>query len=92
MVKVVWFRFQQCLGPFTMLLFEGSSQTGIFRHLASHSFRSLELPKYINYEGRLFFGNAQNFISILKMHKKIETKLFILEIIASDLVALNCLY
>ena len=26
-LKVLWFRFQQCLGPFSMLLFERSSET-----------------------------------------------------------------
>ena len=31
-------------------------------------------------------------MQISKMQKKIDKKLFIFEIIASDLVALNCLY
>ena len=30
MVKVLWLRFQQCLGPFIQLHFEGSSETGLF--------------------------------------------------------------
>ena len=30
----------KCLGPFTKLLFEGSSETGLFRHLSNHSSRS----------------------------------------------------
>ena len=40
MVKVLSFKFQQCLGAFTMLLFEGSSETGPFRHWSNHVFRS----------------------------------------------------
>ena len=39
MIKVMWCRFQQCLGTFTMLLFEGSSKMGFFRHLSNHVFR-----------------------------------------------------
>ena len=33
MIKGLWFRVQQCLETFTMLLVEGSSQTGLSRHL-----------------------------------------------------------
>ena len=40
MVKVVWFRFQKCLVPLTMLLPEGSSERGLFRDLFSHPFRN----------------------------------------------------
>ena len=31
--------FQQCLGPFTILLFKGSSETLLFRLLSNHDFR-----------------------------------------------------
>ena len=41
MVKVFRFGFQQCFGQFTVLLVEGSSQTGLFRQLSNHVFRSL---------------------------------------------------
>ena len=44
----------QCLGPFTMLLLEGSSETELFRHLSNHVFRSLYFWKYISYEGHVF--------------------------------------
>ena len=30
--KEVSFKFEQCLGAFTMLLFVGSCETGLFRH------------------------------------------------------------
>ena len=36
MIKVLWCRFQQCWGTFTMLLVEGFSQTGLFRHLSDY--------------------------------------------------------
>ena len=38
MIKVLWGRFQQSLGMFTMLLVKGSSKTGLFRHLPDHVF------------------------------------------------------
>ena len=40
MVKVLSIRFQQPSGPFTMLLVEESSETGLFRHLPNHDFWS----------------------------------------------------
>ena len=44
------------------------------------------------YEGHLFFENVQNLMQILKMQEEIKKKLFVFEIMASELVALNCLY
>ena len=38
MVKDVSFRFENCFGPFTVLLVEGSSETGLFRNLSNHVF------------------------------------------------------
>ena len=38
-VKVLRRRFKKCFGTFIMLLFEGSSETGLFRHLSNHIFR-----------------------------------------------------
>ena len=39
-----------------------------------------------------FFENVQNLDQISKMKKKIQKMIFVFEIIASELVALNCLY
>ena len=39
LIKVMWCRFEQYLGTFTMLLVEGSSETGLFRLLSDHLFR-----------------------------------------------------
>ena len=41
MVKVLSFRSQQCFGPFTMFLVEGSFKIGLFRQLSNHVFPSL---------------------------------------------------
>ena len=46
----------------------------------------------MRYEGHLFFENVQNLMQISKMQEKIEKKHFDFEIIASELVALNCVY
>ena len=47
MIKVLWCGIQQCLGTHTMLLVEGFSEMGIFRHLSDYVFRVLnfEIPK-----------------------------------------------
>ena len=39
MIKVLWHRFRQCFDTFTMLLVQGSSATGLFRHLSDYDFR-----------------------------------------------------
>ena len=39
----------------------------------------------------LFFENVQNLNEIAKMQQKIQKKFFVLEILASKLVSLNCL-
>ena len=39
MITVLWCRFQQCLGTFTMVLVRGSSVTRHFRHLSDYVFR-----------------------------------------------------
>ena len=35
MIKMLWCRFEQCLGTFTMLFSKGSSETWLFRHLCN---------------------------------------------------------
>ena len=53
-----------------MLLFEGPSETGLFRHLSNHGLRSPQFRKYISFEGHLFFRNLKKIFYILKMKKK----------------------
>ena len=55
MIKMLSFRFQQCVGSFTMLLIEGSSEMGLFRHLSNQVLPSPYFRIYISYEGHLFF-------------------------------------
>ena len=54
MVMVLLFRFQQCLGPFTMLPVKNPSEMGRSRQLPNHVFRSEYFRKYMSYEGHLF--------------------------------------
>ena len=75
-----------------MLPVKESFETGLIGHMPSHIFRSAYFRKEISYEGRLFFENIPNLMHISKMQKKYQTKLFVFEIIASELKALNCLY
>ena len=76
MPKVLLFRFEQCLGPFIMMLFKGFSETGLFRYLSNHGFLSPAFRKDISYESDLLFGNPQIFIYISKMSKKSWQKIF----------------
>ena len=75
-----------------MLLVEGSSDTGLFRKLSKQVFRSPEVQKYISYTGHLFFENVQNWIYVSEMQERIEKKFFVSEIIASEDIAITCLY
>ena len=70
MPKVLLFRFEQCLGPFIMMLFKGFSETGLFRYLSNHGFLSPAFRKDISYEGHLYFENFQFFIDISKIQRK----------------------
>ena len=49
MIKVMFSRFEQCLGTFTISLVEASSKTGLFRHLSDYVFgvRNFEIRKCI---------------------------------------------
>ena len=75
-----------------MLFMEGYSEVEFFRDLSNPLFRRPEFQKYSDYVGNFFSGNVQNLIYISKMQKKIAKKILVLEIIASQLAALNCLY
>ena len=92
MVTVLLSRLQHCLNPFAMLPVKGSFETGLFAHISSHVFRSGEFRKEISYDAYLFFGTVLNLMQIWKTQQKIDKNLFVFEIIASELVALNCLY
>ena len=71
-----------------MLIFEFSSETRVFRHLSNHVFEVRNCRNTKTYEGHLFFQNVQNLRYISKMQPKIEKKVFVSEIIGSELVSL----
>ena len=52
------FRFEQCLGPFTMLLGEGSSQTGPFIHLCNKVFLQSVISEIHKLWGSFFFSKC----------------------------------
>ena len=71
-------QIQQCFGPFTMLVVERSSETGLFGHLSNLVFRSQYFRKHISYKGHLFFKNVQDFIYISKTQKKLMKRFLFL--------------
>ena len=79
MVKVLSLRFQQCFGPFTMLLVKESSETELFRHLPNHVFRSPSVQRCISCEGHLFlkiFKFEYKFRKCKKEKKKNSENIF----------------
>ena len=91
MIKVLWWRFQKYLGPFTVLLVDGSFETELFRHLYHHLFRVCKFGNRKISRVIFFFQNVQNLILISKMQKKSRFFFVVFEIIASQLVSLNFL-
>ena len=92
MIKVLLCRFQQSLGPFAMFFLK--------RPLKRH-FTDIYLLTFFG-DGHLGNTSAMRVIFFLKMckiqcrfqkvHRKIQKKFFVSEIIVSELVALNFLY
>ena len=80
-----------CFGQLPLLLVEGSSETGLFRYLSSHVFGVRNFRNTLAM--RVIFCLEMFKIScrFQKLKKKRE-KIFGFEIIAYELVALNCLY
>ena len=75
MIKVLWCRFEQCLGKFPMLLLEGSSQTGLFRHLYDYVFgvRNFENTKSMRV---VFFIKISKFWAIFQKCSEKWEKVF----------------
>ena len=89
MVKALSFSFEQCFGPFTMLLVEGSFEMRLFRDLSNHVSRSPEVQKYIGYEDHLVFIMFKLNLN-LENAKKNYKIFFVSEIFGSEKVAINC--
>ena len=89
MPKVLWFRFEQCLQLFTILLSEGSSETEIY-------LTTVFLVR--NFENT----SSMRVMILLKIFKILSTiqkclktdgkKFSLLEIIVHQLATSNCLY
>ena len=75
MINLLWFKFQQCLGQFTMLLSETSSETGVFRHLSNHVFR-VYISEIQNLWGSSFFSKCLKFIVDFENAAKNSEKVF----------------
>ena len=71
-------KFRQCLGTFTMLLVDGFSETGIFRHLSDYvsGFRNSGIPKFMTVIILFFFQYVQDFHVDLKLAPKNSEKVF----------------
>ena len=89
MVKALSFSFEQCFGPFTMLLVEGSFEMRLFRDLSNHVSRSPEVQKYIGYEDHLLFIMFKLNLNLENVNKNYNI-FFVSEIFASEKVATNC--
>ena len=89
MLKGLWFTLKECLGWFTMLLFEGPSETELYltTDIVVRNIQNMSAMRVI-----FFFENVQSFIYISKRQKKIEKKFWRFEAMASELATLNCLY
>ena len=76
MIKVLWCKFQQCLGTFTMLLVEGMSETGLFRHLSDDVSKVVILENQ-NLIGWSFFSEYLKFYFSFQNSSKKFRKSFI---------------
>ena len=76
MINVLLFRFQQFLGPSTMLLVQGYSEAILFWYLSNSVFGSPQFRKYVSYECHLFFWIFSKFYLDFKNVDKNWEKLF----------------
>ena len=92
MINVMSYGYEKCLDRFAILLVESSSETGHFRHLSDYVFgvRNSENRKAMRVI--FFFQTFKISARVQESSRKIEKKFFLSEIIASELVRLNCLY
>ena len=75
MIKVLWCRFQQCLGTFTMLLVEGSSEIGLFKHYLT-TFSESVISEIQKLWGSYFFSKYSKFDLNSRNAGKIWEKVF----------------
>ena len=75
-IKTMWCRFEPRLGTFIMLLVEGFSETGLFRHLPSHVFRVGNFGNTKDLRVIFFFSKSSKFNSHFKNRAKHYEKVF----------------
>ena len=75
-----------------MLLFEGSSETGLFRRLSNHIFAVGNIGNAKAMKVIFFLKTLKILTKFQKFSKKIAKNFLVSQIIASELVSLNCLY
>ena len=72
MSKVLWLRFEHCLDPFTMLLFERSSEMRLFRHLSKKVFRVRNFENTAAMRA-IFFLKILKILSTFEKYQKKKT-------------------
>ena len=60
MVTVLWFRWEQCLNPFTMFPVKGYFKTGLSGHISNHVFGLRNFGNKSAMRVIFFFENVQN--------------------------------
>ena len=91
MIKVLWCRFQPCLGTFTIFFVEAYYERGLFRHIYLTTFLESVLSKIQNLWQVSFFSKCLG-LNLDFKNAAITDKMFnVSEKIASELVSLNCL-
>ena len=76
MINVPPFWFQQCLGPFKMLLLHDYSEAILFWYSSNRVFGSLQFREYISYECHLFVWICPKFNLGFKNAEKNRAKAF----------------
>ena len=71
-IKMLWCRFQQCFGTFTMLLVKGSSETILFRHWSDHVLGVRNLGNTKSMRVIFFFWIFKIFYRFQKFSKKLR--------------------
>ena len=92
MIKVMSCKFEQCLGTFTMLLVEESSEKLLCRHSSNHLFGVRNFGNTKVMRAIFLFERFKISATFQKSSKKWRKTFFFFEMIASELVSLNCLY
>ena len=76
MTKMLRWRFWQCLGTFTILYVEASSETGLFRHLSDYVFGFRNFERTKSMAVIFFFSNYLKFKLDLENARKNWEKVF----------------